>query len=83
VRPGAPLEIPGKMRFEIVANTRNVAETVACFASERDVMTKLPTSVVGTDFASLPATSLDQVRSAFARVAGDTLTEASFRVESR
>jgi serine/threonine protein kinase len=80
VRADAPLEIPGTMRFEIVANTRNVAETVACFASERDVMAKLPTAVVGIDFASLQATSLDQVRSAFARVAGDTLTEASFRV---
>ena len=54
---------------------------VACFASEQDVMAKLPAPVVGTDFASLPATSLDEVRSAFARVAGDTLTEASFRVE--
>ncbi len=83
VRSGAPLEIPGKMRFEIVANASNVAETVACFASERDVMTKLPAAVVGTDFASLPAASLDQVRSAFAGVAGDTLTEASFRVELR
>ena len=81
VKTDAPLEFPGKMRFEIVANTRNVAETVACFASERDVMAELPTAVVGTDFASLPATSLDQVRSAFARVAGDTLTEASFQVE--
>jgi serine/threonine protein kinase len=83
VRADAPLELPGKMRFEIVANTRNVAETVACFTSERDVMAKLPAAVVGTDFASLPATSLDQVRSAFARVAGDTLTEASFRVDFR
>lgn len=81
VRADAPLELPGKMRFEIVANTRNVAETVACFASERDVLAKLPAAVAGTDFASLPATSLDQVRSAFARVAGDTLAEASFRVE--
>jgi serine/threonine protein kinase len=81
VKTDAPLEFPGKMRFEIVANTRNVAETVACFASERDVMAELPSAVVGTDFASLSATSLDEVRSAFARVAGDTLTEASFRVE--
>ena len=81
VRSDAPLEIPGKMRFEIVANTRNVAETVACFASEQDIMAKLPTAVVGTDFAGLPATSLDQVRSAFARIAGDALTEASFRVD--
>ena len=81
VKADAPLEIPGKMRFEIVANTRNVAETIACFASERDVMPKLPTAVVGTDFASLPVTSLEQVRSAFAGVAGAALTQASFRVD--
>jgi len=81
VRADVPLEIPGRMRFEIVANTRRVAETVACFASERDVMTELPAAIVGTDFASLRTTSLDQVRNAFASVAGDTLTQASFRVE--
>jgi serine/threonine-protein kinase len=81
VKADAPLEIPGKMRFEIVANTRNVAETIACFASERDVMRKLPTAVVGTDFASLPATSLEQVRRAFAAVGDAALTQATFRVD--
>ena len=45
------------------------------------MMAKLPAAVVGTDFASLSATSLEQVRSAFARVADDTLAQASFRVE--
>ena len=81
VKPAQPLELPGRMRFELVANTRNVTETVACFASERDILGELPAAVVGTDFAKLPATSLDQVRSAFASVAADTLTEASFRVQ--
>jgi hypothetical protein len=84
VKGNAPLEIPGKMRFEIVANTRNVSETIACFASEQDVMLKLPKTVVGTDFASLPISSLEQVKSAFAGVAGNAgaaLTHASFRVE--
>ncbi|HEY2929006.1 MAG TPA: serine/threonine-protein kinase [Albitalea sp.] len=81
VRTAKPLKIPGRMRFEIVANTRNVTETVACFASEKDVMSELPAAVVGTDFARLPATTLDQVRSAFAAIAADTLSEASFRVQ--
>jgi Domain of unknown function (DUF4384) len=80
VTAATPLEIPGRMRFELVANTRNVTETIACFGSERDVMGELPAAVVGTDFAKLPATSLDQVRSAFARLAPDTFTEASFEV---
>jgi serine/threonine protein kinase len=81
VRMAAPLEIPGRMRFEIVANTRNVTETVACFATERDVTAELPPAVIGTDFTRLRATSLDEVRSAFARIAGDTLTQASLRVQ--
>jgi len=81
VTKAAPLEIPGPMRFELVANMRNVTETVACFATERDVMGELPAEVVGTDFAKLPATSLDQVRSAFARIAAGSPTEASFRVQ--
>ena len=81
VSMAAPLEIPGRMRFEIVANSRKVTETVACFATERDVMAELPPAVTGTDFTKLSATSLDEVRSAFARIAGDTLTQASFRVQ--
>jgi len=83
VRADAPLEIPGRMRFEIVANMRKAVETVACFASEGDVLARLPAEVVGTDMNRLSATSFDQVRSAFARIAGETLTEASFRVEVR
>lgn len=83
VTAAAPLEIPGPMGFEIVANARNVTETIACFASERDVLGELPASVVGTDFEKLPATSLDQVRSAFARKGSDTPAEASFKIQFR
>lgn len=81
VKTAAPLEIPGPMRFELVANHRNVTETVACFASERDVMGELPAAVVGTDFKALPVASLDQVTRAFTRIAADTLAQASFRVQ--
>lgn len=81
VTAAAPLEIPGLMRFEILANTRHVTETIACFASERDLMDQLPSEVVGTDFAKLPVTSLDEVRSAFARAGADKLAEASFLVQ--
>jgi serine/threonine protein kinase len=81
VTAAAPLEIPGPMRFELVANARRVTETIACFASDHDVLAELPKSVVGTDFAKLPATSLQQIRSAFERAAGATLGQARFRVE--
>ena len=81
VKTAAPLEIPGPMRFELVANTRKVTETVACFASEQDLLVKLPAAVVGTDFKTLPVASLDQLKGAFARTAGGTLAQASFEVQ--
>jgi hypothetical protein len=78
-----PLKIPGRMRFELVANSRNITETVACFASERDVMGDLPAAVVGTDFDKLPATSLEDIRRAFAKVSADSLAESRFRIQPR
>jgi serine/threonine protein kinase len=83
VRAAAPLEIPGRMRFELFANRLKVPETVACFSSDRDVLGELPAAVVGTDLEALPATSLNEVKSAFARAAAETLAEASFRVEPK
>jgi serine/threonine-protein kinase len=82
VRAAAPLEIPGSMRFEIVANALKATETVACFASPRDLTKELPAAVLGTDFAKLDASSLDEVREAFDRVGSKTLAQASFRIES-
>jgi serine/threonine protein kinase len=80
VRASAPLDIPGAMRFELVANNLRVPETIACFASERDVAGSLPASVFGDDFSTLPATSLDEVRQAFVRVAAGGLAEGRFDI---
>jgi serine/threonine-protein kinase len=79
VKAGAKLEIPGKMRFELVANSLKVPETIACFASARDVLAELPPAVTGTDLAPLPVASLEELRSAFAGLGGDT-AQASLRV---
>jgi len=81
VKAGSAQAIPGKMRFELVANSLRVTETIACFASARDVMDELPPAVVGTDLTPLPVASLDDVRGAFARLAGDTLAEARMPVQ--
>ena len=83
VKAGAAQEIPGKMRFELVANTLGVPETIACFASVRDVMAELPPAVVGTDLTPLPVGSLDEVRAAFSGVASQPLSEGRFRIEVR
>ncbi len=83
VRAGVPLRLPGEMRFQFIANDRGVRETVACFGAERDLQAQLPGVVVGTDFEDLPVTSLEQVRTAFRRAAGNELAEATFHVDIR
>jgi hypothetical protein len=81
VKAGVPLEIPGKMRFELIANQLKVSETVACFATDRDVAGELPAAVVGGDLTQLPVASLDEVRQAFARLAGPAAAEANFQID--
>ena len=83
IKAGAPLQIPGQMRFEFVANKKGVDETVACFGAERDLMPVLPSVVVGTDFEDLPVTSLGQVRDAYRRAAGNDFVEETFNVNIR
>lgn len=80
VKADAPVQIPGAMPFELVANSLRVRETVACFATERDLSAQLPESVVGTDFDNLPVASLDQLAGSFAAAAGPALAQASFPV---
>ena len=80
VKADAPLEIPGAMRFELVANSLAVPEMIACFGSERDVAGTLPASVVGDDFTALPAASLDEVRQAFTRAAAGGLAEGRLEI---
>jgi hypothetical protein len=83
VSPTTPLEIPGTMAFELVADSLKADETVACFASELDLAGELPASVFGKDFAKLPAASLEEIRQAFARVSAGKATEARFRIDVR
>lgn len=83
VQASAPLEIPGNMRFQLSANDKGAKETVACFATEQEVMTKLPGTVAGVDFEYLPVTSLELVRDAFASANGGTAAEGYFHVQVR
>jgi hypothetical protein len=83
VQPATGLQLPGSMRFELTMNTRGVPETVACFATERDVLAELPAGVDGGDFQPLPAATLDQVRQAFVKVSGGALAHESFELRAR
>jgi hypothetical protein len=83
VASSAGLQLPGPMRFEIVMNPRGVVETVSCFATERDVLAQLPAGMNGGDFAPLAVASLDQVRSAFAKLTGGAMAHESFQMRPR
>jgi hypothetical protein len=81
VSASSRLELPGQQRFQIIANTKGVRETVACYAAERDVMADLPPAAAGTDFAPLPVGSLEQLKSAFATATRNRFAEDSFHVD--
>ena len=81
VLAAAPLALPGDMRFQLVANDKGVRETVACFATENNVLPQLPQVVTGVDFESLSVSSLDDIRKAFAHVAGEKLAEGVLHVQ--
>jgi hypothetical protein len=83
VAPATGLQLPGSQRFELTMNTRGVPETVACFATDRDVLAELPPGVNGSDFQPLPAATLDQVRQAFVKVSGGALAHESLELLAR
>jgi hypothetical protein len=80
---GSTLQLPGAMRFEIAMNPRGVPETVACFATETDVLPRLPSSVDAGDLAPLALDSLDQVHGAFVQASGGSFVRESFVMRAR
>jgi hypothetical protein len=83
VSAAGTLQLPGAMGFEIVMNPQGVAETVACFATERDVLAELPSGVAGGDFQPLAVSSIDQLRLAFAKASPGAWTQDEFTIRAR
>ncbi|MEP7297441.1 MAG: DUF4384 domain-containing protein [Burkholderiales bacterium] len=77
------LALPGAMPFQLAIKTGGARESIACFATPRDVLAQLPSTVVGADFEPLPVTSLEQVRAAFATAAGATLAQETLHVQAK
>ena len=77
-----PLPLPGRMRFQLAMNTKNAKETVACFATKRDVLSDLPPQVAGTDFEPIAATTMDEVRTAFAGVTRGAVVQETLNVQT-
>jgi hypothetical protein len=83
VQTAEGLRLPGDMRFEITMNPRGVQETISCFATERDVLAQLPAGVNAGDFDPLPINSLEQVRTAFVKVANGGLAHDTFQIQPK
>ena len=83
VEASKPLTLPGAMRFQLLASEKRVKETIACFATARNVMAELPAAVVGTDFETLSVASLRDVRDAFVKFAGNGVAQGIFHVEPK
>lgn len=76
-----PLELPGKARFQIVANQKGLRETVACFAADRDLLAELPAGAAGTDFTPLGVASIAELKAAFAATTRNQFAEGYFNVD--
>jgi hypothetical protein len=83
VAPDVELQLPGPGRFRLVMNPRGLTETVACFATERDVLAELPPDLHQGDLVPLAAESLDQVRAAFINVTGGVLGQEFLELRAR
>ncbi|HEY2927476.1 DUF4384 domain-containing protein [Piscinibacter sp.] len=78
-----PLSLPGQMRFQLVMNAKGAPESIACFATQRDVMADLPKGIVGVDFEPLSVATMDQIRSAFVNTTGGAVAQETFHVQAR
>ena len=78
-----PLLLPGPMRFQLTMNAKGMKETIACFATQRDIASALPAQMIGTDFEPLVVGSIDQIRGAFAIASGGAVAEETFHVQAK
>lgn len=78
-----PVALPGSMRFALTMNSKGKPETVACFATARDVSAQLPQAAVGVDFEPLQVASLDQLRGAFADASAGSLQQEVLHVQAK
>ncbi len=78
-----PLVLPGAQRFQLLVSPKGAAETVSCFATPRDVLDRVPQTLVGTDFEHLPGATMDMVRAAFMQASGGVLAQENVHVQAK
>jgi hypothetical protein len=74
------MNLPGKGGFSIDANTRGSRETIACYATERDVFTALPENIAAGDFEALPVKGMAELSAAFLRFPNAAFAEFPIQV---
>ena len=66
-----PLVLPGTQGFKALAGGEGVTQQgVGCFATEREIYNDLPPSLRWGDFEDIRVGTFDEIRNAFAQVAG-------------
>lgn len=83
VAAARPLRLPGTDQFQLYASERGERETVACFATEREVSSRLVPDSYGVDFEYLPVGSLDEVRDQFVIATEGQVGERFFHIEPK
>ncbi len=78
-----PVALPGPMRFALTMNGKGAPETVACFATPRDVSAQLPQAAIGVDFEPLQVASLDQLRGVFSAASAGSMTQEVLHVQAK
>jgi Domain of unknown function (DUF4384) len=66
---GQPLQLPGSMPFELVAENGAGRETVACYATALDVVPQLPRALLAPPFTYLAVREMGEIDEAYARAA--------------
>ena len=80
VKGGTSVVLPGDAPFKMFASKSGNTESLACFASKKDVMNSLPVELKATDFETLKYKSIQEIQAAFAKVLGDKLGGQYFEV---
>ncbi len=83
VAAGAPVLLPGSMRFQITMPARGQRELIRCIATPDDITARLPRQVVGTDFEPLNVASLDALMALVRKSATAPVATAGVVLELR
>lgn len=78
--PGSSLRLPGKMPFDITADSQGRQEQVSCYATSQNIFHKLPLALRAYDFEPLKVSSANAIRDGFQAASNGEAAEARFTI---